>query len=321
MKNKTTKLTSRVIRFLCFGLVAAALFAGVAFIANTGVEANHPVLVEGNCDSPVPGTTLVSPGTCGDFDGDGRIGTAEDTDGADRIFGTINAAMGPGTGAAAGTGANHNGSVIIVASGRYAEQVYIGQQLGGPGSPGTASPGNVTLEAAPGVHAEIDAVLQGDPAGGNATRQNGVGIEIGHLLAFSDRIVTIRNLTIRNFTRGVAHQTFANVVIDNCRIAHNLANGIYATSGGNLVIRNSVIEGNGRRIGGPSAVPSPGEGLVVLSNGPQVRIVDSVFAHNVAAGINNLSASSISIYKVATYFNNPNLSGVVAIATDPNFAQ
>ena len=34
---------------------------------------------------------------CGDFDGDGRIGTAEDTDGGDRIFGTINAALGPFT--------------------------------------------------------------------------------------------------------------------------------------------------------------------------------------------------------------------------------
>ncbi|HJU53033.1 MAG TPA: hypothetical protein VJ715_00615, partial [Pyrinomonadaceae bacterium] len=77
-------------RMLCFLLLLGALLLnGTVSWEGTKVEANHPVLVEGNCDSPVPGTTLVAPGTCGDFDGDGRIGTAEDTDGADRIFGTL----------------------------------------------------------------------------------------------------------------------------------------------------------------------------------------------------------------------------------------
>src|SRR6185503_15329024 len=98
-------------------VAAIAVFGAALLVGSKNASANHPVLVEGNCDSPVPGTTLVAPGTCGDFDGDGRIGTAEDTDGADRIFGTLNAALGPGTGAAAGTGANYNGTVLIVASG------------------------------------------------------------------------------------------------------------------------------------------------------------------------------------------------------------
>ena len=44
--------------------------------------ANHPVFVEGNCMVPPFGfhNSGVVPvgGTCGDFDGDGRIGTAED---------------------------------------------------------------------------------------------------------------------------------------------------------------------------------------------------------------------------------------------------
>src|SRR5687768_12969205 len=120
-------------RILVFCLTAAALLGGMAYVSSVNVAANHPVFVEGNCDSPVPGTTLVAPGTCGDFDGDGRIGTAEDTDGADRIFGTIFAAIGPGTGAAAGTGANHNGLVLIVRSGRFAEPIYIGVTQLGPG--------------------------------------------------------------------------------------------------------------------------------------------------------------------------------------------
>src|SRR5687768_15454871 len=146
-------------RILVFCLTAAALLGGMAYVSSVNVAANHPVFVEGNCDSPVPGTTLVAPGTCGDFDGDGRIGTAEDTDGADRIFGTIgtlSGALGPGTGAAAGTGANFNGTITIVASGRFAELIFIGQSGFFPGK-GSATPGNVIIQAAPGVNAEIDA--------------------------------------------------------------------------------------------------------------------------------------------------------------------
>src|SRR5688572_19028551 len=126
------------------------VITGVTLLSGERASANHPVLVEGNCDSPVPGTTIVAQGTCGDFDGDGRIGSAEDTDGADRIFGTINAALGPGSGAAAGTGANQNGQITIVTSGRFAEKLII-------------TGANVGLQGAPGVSASIDAVLQGDP--------------------------------------------------------------------------------------------------------------------------------------------------------------
>src|SRR6185436_12182254 len=134
MKHRSKRKTLRIATLF---VAAMAFFGAALLVGSNNAVANHPVLVEGNCDSPVPGTTLVSPGTCGDYDGDGRIGTAEDTDGADRIFGTINAAMGPGTGAAAGTGANHNGLVKIVASGRFAESVFIGSNLCGPGCPGS----------------------------------------------------------------------------------------------------------------------------------------------------------------------------------------
>src|ERR687893_2103515 len=115
----------KVFKSAAFALLALVLVAATAHVSSVRVSANHPVLLEGNCDSPVPGTTIVEKGTCGDFDGDGRIGTAEDTDGADRIFGTLTAALGPGTGAAAGTGANFNGHIIIVTSGRFAENIQI----------------------------------------------------------------------------------------------------------------------------------------------------------------------------------------------------
>ncbi len=236
MKGKENRFSSRTFRLFAFSLLCAALFGGTFYVAGVNVSANHPVLVEGNCDSPVPGTTLVSPGTCGDFDGDGRIGTAEDTDGADRIFGTINAAIGPGTGAAAGTGANHNGAVTIVRSGRFAETIYIGQAFTGPGGVGIASPGNVTLEAAPGVDADINAVLQGDPQGGNTVRQGQPGIAISYLTNADSRVVTLRNLTVRNFDVGIWANNASKVVIENCRVENNLNAGIRVSNtarGGN----------------------------------------------------------------------------------------
>src|ERR1700755_2044304 len=205
MRSHTTRTAFNGRKVIHFAFLSAllvfAVHAGAAKVSAQG----HTVLVEGNCDSPVPGTTLVAPGTCGDFDGDGRIGSAEDTDGADRIFGTINAALGTGTGAAAGTGINHNGRVVIVTSGRFHESVYIGQNQCGAGCPGAASPGNVTLEAAPGVDATIDAQFQGDPAGGNATRLAVNGITVAYIpntLAGVGRLVILRNLTVRNFTKG-----------------------------------------------------------------------------------------------------------------------
>jgi hypothetical protein len=285
-----------------FSLVAM-LVMGVGFFATQPAEANHPVLVEGNCDSPVPGTTLVSPGTCGDFDGDGRIGTAEDTDGADRIFGTINAAMGPGTGAAAGTGANHNGLVRIVASGRFAEAVFIGRSGIVPGL-GSANPGHVTLEAAPGVNAIIDAVLQGDPGGGNVTRQDGRGIYILYLPQETpDRRVTLRNLTIRNFKIGVDTSGISVEMVD-CRLEHNLDYGIRAGNSSRLVVLNSEIVNTGFRIGAASNIPTDGQGIRI--NQASAKIVNTNVSYSFGAGIhNNLpSATALTLYKVSSFFNN-----------------
>src|SRR6266508_1753897 len=75
--------TLMIARFALAALLLACVLAGSGIAAPRDASANHPVFVEGNCDTPMPGVTEVSPGTCGDWDGDGRIGTAEDTDEAD----------------------------------------------------------------------------------------------------------------------------------------------------------------------------------------------------------------------------------------------
>jgi hypothetical protein len=315
MKNQHRKSAGHIARLGIFFLLAATLFIGTTFLSSTKVEANHPVFVEGNCDSPVPGTTIVEKGTCGDFDGDGRIGTAEDTDGADRIFGTLQGALGPGTGAAAGTGANFNGSILIVKSGRFAETLFIGNAGFIPGL-GTATPGNVTIEAAPGVEADIDAVLQGDPAGGNTGRQAGAGIVV--IYSSGTEVVTLRNLTIRNFLEGVGAALNSRVVIDNCRFENNRDNAIRVQDSVRLTVTNTQVTASGRRI--PVSGPStPGNGLTA-QNAAQVRIYNSIFSNNVGAGISNQTgiAGNVVLYQVGTFFNGTDILGPVTIAPNPN---
>lgn len=296
--------------------VLAVMFGAMVF-SGTRVSANHPVLVEGNCDSPVPGTTIVTPGFCGDFDGDGRIGTAEDTDGADRIFGTINAALGPGTGAAAGTGANQNGLVRIVRSGRFAEAIYIGVTQLGPGSPGVANPGNVTLEAAPGVHAIIDAVLQGDPAGLNTSRQAGTGIAVSYSANGATRLVTLRNLTIRNYDIGIGVSQNTRINIEDCRLENNLNFGISLSNATRAVITGTSVTGTGFRIpGGNFTLDRSG---ILINQSAQAKIMNSIVSHGTSFGIYNKTANSANavLYKVGAYFNDGgNVIGPTTICTD-----
>ncbi|HKG15834.1 MAG TPA: right-handed parallel beta-helix repeat-containing protein, partial [Pyrinomonadaceae bacterium] len=264
---------------------------------------------------------LVAPGTCGDYDGDGRIGSAEDTDGADRIFGTINAALGTGTGAAAGTGINHNGRVVIVKSGRFSESIFIGRVLC-TGCPGSANPGNVTLEAAPGVDAVIDAVFQGDPGGGSETRRNSTGIAVAYLPNSNSgltRMVVLRNLTVRNFARGaeISHNT--RVLIDNCRFENNLNYGILLNFGTLAVIRGTQVSGTGFRTSG-ATTSSPGHGISLETNA-QAKIVDSVSAHNISAGVFNSGVSSnLVLFKVGLYFNGTDLLGPFTVTLEPNYS-
>ncbi len=318
MRNLRPRPAGRSARLTIFSLLAALLMAGTAFWGETNVEANHSVYVEGNCDSPAVGTTILSEfGTCGDYDGDGRIGTAEDTDGADRIFGTIKAALGPGTGAAAGTGANHNGKIIIVTSGRFAEYFVIGNPLFSGGQ-GSTNPGHVTIEAAPGVEANIDAVLDGDTAGANNNRQSRIAIVVNYTPSFPNRVVTLRNLVIRNFVIGVDVQGNSRVNIDNCRFENNTRTNIRVKTNSTLVITNSQIQSAGFRIGSVSSTGEPGDGIQVLS-GARLRVADTTIAHNRGAGINNAAtAADVVLFKVGTYFNKPDILGSVTIAPNPN---
>ena len=256
-------------------LAGAVIFACLSY--SSASLANHPVLVEGEKD----------------FDGDGRIGVEEDNDGLDQVFGTINAAL-----AMANRGVNQNGHVIIVTSGRFLEIVNI-----------TAANGDVTLQAAPGVEAEIEAVRAGDAAG-NASRQAAPGIIVN---SPRNRIVTIRNIVSRNWTDGILVSGSSRVIIDNCRIEHNKDYGIHVTGSAKATITNSQVIGSGFRNGaGIDNTPMPGIGIEFEGSSSGV-VASTTVSGSVAAGIANATGNpqAVKIFNTAVVFdNNPNFMGV-----------
>ncbi len=274
----------------------AVLLAGVAAAAALTTAgpawANHPVLVEGTClGAGAAQRTLVAPGTCGDYDGDGRIGTAEDTDEADRVFGTINAALGnTDLGATLNpTRANQNGRVQIVASGVFPEVVTI-----------TAAGGNVTLEAAPGVDANIDAVAQG--VAGGADRQAAPGVIVN---APEERRVTIRNVMSRNWTEGFRISGYSRVTLDRVRAENNRDYGIRVQDYARVAISHAQVNSTGFRAApGVDNTPNPGIGIE-FEGQTRGSIFFSSVTGSFAGGLVRESTAKLTRDHLQLFDNNP----------------
>ncbi|MFN2390843.1 MAG: right-handed parallel beta-helix repeat-containing protein [Pyrinomonadaceae bacterium] len=277
----TTKFCKNIISG--FGVM---MFVAVGAIS---MLANHPVLVEGNCNVPPAGSSsVITPGTCGDYDGDGKIGTAEDTDG-DQVFGTI-------SGANSATGVNNNGTITIVTSGTFPEQIILR--------------GNVTLQAAPGVDANIDAVLQGDP--GSTARQGQTGILVN---AQANRYVVIRNITIRNWASGIQVVSSSRVAIENCILEHNVNYGIVVRDSASVKIDQSEVIATGFRLDPatgdfPSANnPNPGIGISfeAQSRGAVFR---TEVSGSLTVGISDRSIRSVKVDDVYLFDNTVDLENI-----------
>ncbi len=255
-------------------LLTALCLAGGA----TTAFGNHPVLVEGEID----------------FDGDGLIGTAEDTDNStDRIFGTLSAAL-----AALNGGANQNGRITIVTSGRFAEQLFI-----------TGTNGQVTIEAAPGVEANIDAVVAGTRgaifSGNNNQRQGVPGIIID---AASNRRVVLRNLVIRNWSEGITVLGSSHVTLDNCRLEGNRDYGIHVIDSARVAITACQINGTGFRAGtATNNVANPGNGIEFEDTSTGL-VCRSTITGSYGAGLKNATtnASAVQVTGNCLFDNNPN---------------
>ncbi|MBX3278323.1 MAG: right-handed parallel beta-helix repeat-containing protein [Acidobacteria bacterium] len=268
------------IRLFLTALLAFAVVGWAHLWDQASVMANHTVFVEGEED----------------FDGDGRVGLEEDTDApVDGVFGTLTAAL-----AAANGGANQNGRVTIVTSGRFRESLLV-----------TAANGNVVIEAAPGVDAIIEAVIPDAgrssqfPNTTNATAQALPAIVVN---GAANRVVVLRNLTIRNWLTGIQVNGASRVTIDNCRLDSNVNFGVDVTDSARVNISNSQVNGTGFRSGAtgsfPTAtnIPLPGTGVSFrgASRGAvYMSTITSSFAiglANFTGATNNVTAQSVNLF-------------------------
>jgi hypothetical protein len=283
---------------LAVGFAVATAIALGAYPA----AANHPVLLEGNnAGNGAPPTTSVPPGTSGDYDGDGLVGTAEDTDNAtDRVFGTLTAAL-----LAANGGANANGHVIIVTSGRFNEAITIPNTGAGQ----AAINGVTIIEAAPGVQAHIDANLAGDP--GSGARQAGNGVVINTL--DTDRVVILRNVVIRNFQIGLQVMGNSRVICEDCRFDSNVVANVSVSGNASLTMVGCSVRAGGMRFNPAKATPNPGDGIV-FSGTAKGAISDCDIAGNTAAGVRNTSTSVVRVSRSTVFDNVPNFVGRVVQA-------
>ncbi len=267
--------------------IGVMMFIAVGAI---GALANHPVLVEGNCNVPPAGSSsVITPGTCGDYDGDGKIGTAEDFDG-DQVFGTINAANSL-------TVVNNNGTITIVTSGTFPEQIIL--------------TGNVTLQAAPGVTANIDAVLQGDP--GSTARQGQSGILVN---ARANRYVVIRNITIRNWATGIQVVGGSHVTIENCILEHNVNYGIVVKDSARVKVDQSEVIATGFRFNPetgdfPSVNNKPNPGIgISFEDHSGGAVFRTEVSRSLAAGISDRSSGSVRVEDGYLFDNAPDMENI-----------
>jgi hypothetical protein len=270
--------------------IRSGLVAGVMLFSTVlagPANANHPVIVEGNCFGDGSGMTatglqrtVVPPGTCGDHDGDGRIGRSEDDDG-DNTFGTINAAV---------DSVAHNGRVVIVASGTFPEQVTLQP----------VERASLTLEAARGVDANIDAVVQGEAGGAERSSVPGIIID-----GCGDCRVVVRNITTRNWTEGIRVKGMSHAVLENINADGNLNFGIRVRGGSQVVVEKSSVTATGHRKDANGAgEANPGTGIKFTKNARGL-VTKTIVSGSEAAGI-DVHRRRVDRVSLRLFDNNPN---------------
>jgi hypothetical protein len=166
----------------------------------------------------------------------------------------------------------------------------------------------VTIQAAPGVSAEINAVLQGDVAGNNNVRQEGVGIDV--FAASPDNKIILRNLTIRNYATGLRLQANSRVTIENCRFENNRDYGIQVLNTARLEAKGLRIAATGFRVSTANNTTTFGHGISFEGNSAGT-VFHSQITGSFGAAISNTSAGGAAAVRYYEVFLGFNVAGIV----------
>jgi len=175
--------------------------------------------------------------------------------------------------------------------------------------------GQVTIEAAPGVLAGIEAFVappdarrQEFPtaAADPLALQAAPGIVIN---SPDDRYVILRNLTVTNWTTGIMIGGNSHVILDRVRVDHNINNGILVSDNAEVLIQNSQITSTGFRVNPGTGnfptdnAPMPGKG-VVFQDRSQGRITDTTISGNFDDGLDRDRRARVQMDNVTFFDNN-----------------
>jgi hypothetical protein len=179
------------------------------------------------------------------------------------------------------------------------------------GTPG--GQGTVVVQAAPGVEATLDAILQGDPAGGNATRETQVGVVVN--TGANSRVI-LRNLRIRNFVEGIRALGNSNVTVENCRLENNHSYGIRMLGNSRLAAIGTSVIGTGFRVSGsggtcpsPSCTPFPAH-AISFEDSTAGTVVQSHISGNFGSSLVNTSSLGTNAVRYYELFDSNNGGGV-----------
>ncbi|MCP9495717.1 MAG: right-handed parallel beta-helix repeat-containing protein [Pyrinomonadaceae bacterium MAG19_C2-C3] len=284
IQSTAKRIKSALLITVCAHVI---LFLGVTY----SVSAQTSLLVEGNCGDPA--ATSTAPGTCGDYDGDGRIGGAENNDG-DKVFGSIYEAANV-------VNFDPNGGIVsVVTSGNFTGQINISGRRG-----------TVTLQAAPGVQAIVDNSLL--LPGSDTNLEFPLGVSIG---SSSERYVVLRNLTFR-YCSFSAISVFgdARAAIEGCHLENNDDVGISVSGNARVTISHTKVFASNN---GQSAVNAATGAGILFSNNSSGSIFQTTVSGTRGVGIANRTgrADAVCAYLVNVFDNTTNYQGVIP-TSDP----
>lgn len=246
----------------CFGLLWAPGGVFADAVPNGYWSGNLTAFLEGTAD----------------FDGDGRTGAAEDSDG-DNVFGSISAIPGfdQPTGIIGPRSVyNH---VVVVTSGVFRESIRTTATFAV----------DYTIEAAPGVIAVFD-----------ISDTNGIPPELPPSPVNVSTVVTLRNLTFRNFSNVIQVAAGGTLLVEDCRFEDcGIGYAIVVERGGRAVVRGCTITRCGDKRSGL------GGGIRVLA-GTDVIVSNCTITGNFGVGVERKDKRLRLINSLVAH-NNPNI--------------